>query len=94
VIARALAKVGLVTPEQRAWAWYDCANSAYFTTVVTAVSPAFYATYAADGLEPAQATARFGAITTVSVAVIASAHQSSARLPTSPASRRSCWPSS
>jgi UMF1 family MFS transporter len=71
VFDRALAKVGLVTPEQRAWAWYDWANSAYFTTVVTAVFPAFYSTYAAAGLEPAQATARFGAITTISVAVIA-----------------------
>ena len=71
MIARALSKVGLTTPEQRAWAWYDCANSAYFTTIVTAVFPAFYATYAAAGLEPAQATARFGAITTVSVAFIA-----------------------
>jgi MFS transporter, UMF1 family len=71
VIARSLAKVGLVTPEQRAWASYDVANSAYFTTIVTAVFPAFYATYAAEGLEPAQATARFGAITTVSVAFIA-----------------------
>jgi UMF1 family MFS transporter len=66
-----MARVGLVTPEQRAWASYDWANSAYFTTIVTAVFPAFYATYAADGLEPAQATARFAAITTVSVAVIA-----------------------
>lgn len=66
-----MARVGLVTPEQRAWAWYDWANSAYFTTVITAVFPTFYATYAAAGLEPAQATARFGAITTISVAVIA-----------------------
>lgn len=71
MIARLLAKAGLVTPEQRAWAWYDWANSAYFTTVVTAVFPAFFSTYAADGLEPAQATARFGAITTISVGVIA-----------------------
>lgn len=63
--------MGLVTPEQRAWAWYDWANSAYFTTVVTAVFPAFYGTYAAAGLEPAQATARFSAITTVSVALVA-----------------------
>ena len=63
VIARLMSRVGLVTPEQRAWAWYDWANSAYFTTIVTAVFPPFYATYAADGLEPAQATARFGAIT-------------------------------
>ena len=44
-----------------AWALYDWANSAYFTTVITAVFPTFYATYAAAGLEPAQATARFGA---------------------------------
>lgn len=70
-MSRLLARVGLVTPEQRAWAWYDWANSAYFTTIVTAVFPAFYSTYAAADLEPAQATARFGAITTASVAVIA-----------------------
>jgi len=71
LIARLLAKVGLVTPEQRAWAWYDWANSAYFTTIVTAIFPRFFATYAAAGVEPAEATARFGAITTVSVALIA-----------------------
>lgn len=71
VIARALSKVGLVTPEQRAWAWYDWANSAYFTVVITAVFPAFYSTYASAGLDPAQATARFSAITTLSVALIA-----------------------
>jgi UMF1 family MFS transporter len=66
-----MARVGLVTPEQRAWAWYDWANSVYFTTVITAVFPGFFATYAAAGLEPAQATARFGLITTVSVAAVA-----------------------
>ncbi|HET9705060.1 MAG TPA: MFS transporter, partial [Vicinamibacterales bacterium] len=61
----------MVTPEQRAWAWYDWANSVYFTTVITAVFPSFYATYAAAGLEPAQATARFGLVTTASVAIVA-----------------------
>jgi UMF1 family MFS transporter len=71
MIARLMARVGLVTPEQRAWAWYDWANSVYFTTVITAVFPTFYATYAAKGLEPAQATARFALITTVSVAMVA-----------------------
>jgi len=73
MIARLMARVGLVTPEQRAWAWYDWANSVYFTTVITAVFPTFYATYAAKGLglEPAQVTARFSLITTVSVATIA-----------------------
>jgi MFS transporter, UMF1 family len=71
VIARVLARVGLVTPEQRAWAWYDWANSAYFTTVVAAVFPAFYSSYAAADVAPAQATARFATVTTISVAVIA-----------------------
>ena len=71
MIARALARLGLVTPEQRAWAWYDWANSTYFTVVITAVFPAFYGTYASAGLDPAQATARFSAVTTFSVALIA-----------------------
>jgi UMF1 family MFS transporter len=71
MIARMMARVGLVTPEQRAWAWYDWANSAFFTTVVTAVFPGFYASYAAAGLAPAEATARFGLVTTVAMATVA-----------------------
>ncbi len=71
MIARLMARIGLVTPEQRAWGWYDWANSVYFTTVITAVFPTFYATYAAKGYEPAQASARFALITTVSVAIVA-----------------------
>lgn len=71
MLARLLARVGLQTPEQQAWAWYDWANSVYFTTVITAVFPSFFATYAAKGLEPAQATAQFGLVTTISVATIA-----------------------
>ncbi len=63
--------MGLVTPEQRAWAWYDCGNSAYFTTVVTAVFPAFFASYAAAGMTGAEATTRFGIITTVAMALVA-----------------------
>lgn len=66
-----LSRAGLVTPPQRAWAWYDWANSAYFTTVITAVFPSFFATYAAAGLDPAAATTRFGLITTLSTAIIA-----------------------
>ena len=71
MLTRLLARAGLVTPAQRAWAWYDWANSAYFTTVITAVFPSFYASYAAKGLEPAQATGRFALITTISVATVA-----------------------
>jgi UMF1 family MFS transporter len=71
VLARLLARVGLVSREQRAWAWYDWANSAYFTTVITAVFPTFFLTYAATGLSPEQATTLFAGITTASVALIA-----------------------
>ena len=73
MLARLLARVGLVTPEQRAWAWYDWANSTYFTTVITAVFPTFYLTYAAAGigLDSAQAAARYTTLTTLSVATVA-----------------------
>lgn len=66
-----LSRIGLKTREQQAWGWYDWANSVYFTTVITAVFPSFYATYAAKGFEPAQASARFSLLTTISVLVIA-----------------------
>ena len=71
VLARLLARVGLVTPEQRAWARYDCGNSAYFTTVVTAVFPAFFASYAAAGMPAGEATTRFGLVTTIGMAIVA-----------------------
>jgi MFS transporter, UMF1 family len=70
-LARLHSRVGLVTPAQRAWAWYDSGNSAFFTTIVTAVFPSFFALYAAAGMEGPQATARFGAITTAAMIVIA-----------------------
>ena len=44
-----LERVGLHRPELRAWALYDWANSAFFTTVVTALFPLFYKQVAADG---------------------------------------------
>lgn len=71
LVARLLSKVGLVTPEQRAWAWYDSGNSAFFTTIVTAVFPGFFALYAAADMDGPDATARYGAITTVAMILIA-----------------------
>jgi MFS transporter, UMF1 family len=71
VLSRLLARVGLVTPEQRAWAWYDCGNSAYFTTVITAIFPAFFASYAAAGMPAVEATTRFGLITTIGMTIVA-----------------------
>lgn len=51
LLARVLSRFGLTRPELRAWAWYDWANSAFFTTVVTAVFPVFYRSVAAKGRE-------------------------------------------
>ncbi len=66
-----LARLGLHRPELRAWVWYDWANSAFMTTVVAAVFPIYYATVAADGLDDATATFRFGIATTIALTLVA-----------------------
>ncbi|MEQ1573130.1 MAG: MFS transporter [Vicinamibacterales bacterium] len=70
-MTRLLARIGLDRPELRAWAMYDWANSAFWTTVIVAVFPPFFSDYAAAGLEPTQATARFAWATTVAVTIVA-----------------------
>lgn len=64
-----LARLGLATPELRAWAMYDWANSAIFTVVVTAVFPTYYAKVAAGGLAGTDATARYSLATTLALLV-------------------------
>jgi UMF1 family MFS transporter len=66
-----LARVGLGRPELRAWAMYDWANSAFWTTVILAVFPPFFADYASAGQPPAVATARFAWATTIAVTLVA-----------------------
>jgi MFS transporter, UMF1 family len=66
-----LSRVGLTRPELRAWAMYDWANSAFQSTVITAVFPRFFSDYAAAGLTPVEATARFAWATTIAVAIVA-----------------------
>jgi MFS transporter, UMF1 family len=66
-----LSRVGLHRPELRAWAMYDWANSAFQTTVITAVFPRFFSDFAAAGLTPAEATARFAWATTIAVTITA-----------------------
>ena len=66
-----LERIGLHRRELRAWAMYDWANSAFWTTVIVAVFPPFFSDYAAPGIEPPEATARFAWGTTVAVAVSA-----------------------
>jgi UMF1 family MFS transporter len=66
-----LARLGLERPEQRAWAMYDWANSAFLTVVVTAVFPIYYRSVAARGLDSTAATGRFGVATTVALIIAA-----------------------
>ena len=66
-----LARVGLDRPELRAWAMYDWANSAFWCTIILAVFPPFFADYAAAGLPPVVATARFAWATTIAVTLVA-----------------------
>jgi MFS transporter, UMF1 family len=42
-----LQRLGLHRRELRAWAIYDWANSAFWTTVIVAVFPPFFSDYAA-----------------------------------------------
>ena len=70
-MTRLLRNVGLDRPELRAWAMYDWANSAFQSTVITAVFPAFFSSYAAAGMPATEATSRFAWATTFAVAVTA-----------------------
>ena len=64
-------RVGLHRPELRAWAMYDWANSAFMTTVVTAVFPIYFASVAAVELEPASASFLFAVTTFVALLAVA-----------------------
>ena len=66
-----LSRLGLDRPELRAWAMYDWANSAFWSTVVTAVFPEFFSSVAGIHLPRGVATARFAAITTIALTLVA-----------------------
>lgn len=64
-------RFGLHRPELRAWAMYDWANSAFMTTIIAAVFPVYFATVAAAGLDPNDATFRFSVATTIALTIVA-----------------------
>jgi UMF1 family MFS transporter len=66
-----LRRFALDRPESRAWALYDWANSAFWTTVIAAVFPVYYADELARGLPSATAAFRFQLATTLALIVIA-----------------------
>jgi MFS transporter, UMF1 family len=65
-----LERLGLHRPELRAWAMYDWANSAFWTTIIAAVFPIYYAQVAAATLDPTTAAFRFSVATTVAITLI------------------------
>ena len=66
-----LSRLGLERREQRAWALYDVANSAWMTTIMTAVFPRFFVAIAtAAGLSEAAAGSRFAFASAISVLLV------------------------
>jgi MFS transporter, UMF1 family len=66
-----LSRIGLGRPELRAWAMYDWANSAFVTTVISALYPPYFQAVACKGATPEVATTRLALGTTIALAVIA-----------------------
>jgi MFS transporter, UMF1 family len=66
-----LARLGLGTPALRAWALYDCANSAAVTSILTAIFPIYFVSVVGADLPAALATERYAVATTASLALVA-----------------------
>lgn len=65
------ARLGIERPEARAWALYDWANSAVYTTIVAAIFPVYFLEVAAAGMERDVAQQRYAWATAAAVLVIA-----------------------
>jgi MFS transporter, UMF1 family len=66
-----LARVGLDRPDVRAWAMYDWANSAFTTTIITAIYPVYFTSVAGADLPPGEATRLLARTTTIALAISA-----------------------
>jgi UMF1 family MFS transporter len=66
-----LTRLGLGRPELRAWAMYDWANSAFYTTIVAAVFPIYFHSVVAADLPGPEATGRFAWATTIAILIVA-----------------------
>ena len=66
-----LARLGLGRRELRAWAMYDWANSAFATTIITAIFPVYFTAVAGAPLAPGEATRLLARTTTIALAISA-----------------------
>jgi len=69
-MTRMLERLGLHTPELRAWTLYDWANSVFMTTVLQ-IFPIYFVSVAAAGLPRAEATEKFAFATSAAVTLVA-----------------------
>ncbi len=66
-----LERLGLHRPELRAWAMYDWANSAFYTTVMAAVLPVYYQQVAGANLPDGLSVSYWGYTTSIALLIIA-----------------------
>ena len=66
-----LSRIGLDRPELRAWAMYDWANSAMYTTIMVAVFPIYFVKVAGAGVPESGATQRLAAVNSVALIIVA-----------------------
>jgi MFS transporter, UMF1 family len=62
-----LNRLGLDRREIRAWAMYDWANSAFATTIITAIFPVYFTSVAGADLPPGEATRLLARTTTIAL---------------------------
>ena len=62
-----LTRLGLHRREIRAWAMYDWANSAFTTTIITAIFPVYFTSVAGADLPPGEATRLLARTTTIAL---------------------------
>jgi MFS transporter, UMF1 family len=66
-----LTKLGLERRDVRAWAMYDLANSAFATTIITAIFPVYFTSVAGADLPPGEPTRLLARTTTIALATSA-----------------------
>jgi len=64
-------RLGLGRRDLRAWAMYDWANSAVYTTIIAAIFPIYFQKVAAAGMPGPAATARFAWASTIAILIVA-----------------------
>jgi MFS transporter, UMF1 family len=69
--ANVLTALGLHRPDLRAWAMYDLANSAFATTIITAIFPVYFTSVAGADLPPGEALRLLARTTTIALATSA-----------------------